>query len=122
MTTANIETKNGTKIQIEGDAEDIKKIIVAIQDSSVKEIPSPSRQIIRSKKRESGPSAMKRVENLKEGKFFSQPRSLSEIVEELKKEGHIYPITHISGPMLRLVRKNSLRRIKQDNGWKYINP
>jgi hypothetical protein len=37
----------------------------------------------------------------------------------LEEMGHHYPVTTLSGAMLRQVRKHNLRRVKQDKRWVY---
>jgi hypothetical protein len=127
MVKADIETNDGTKITVEGNAEEIQKILIAIKSNTSNteeketKIPKKKKRGATTRKKE-GPSVISRIEKLKEKGFFSKPKGLSEVKNELEKEGHIYPITHLSGPLLRSVQKNILRRIKEANGWKYVNP
>ena len=58
--------------------------------------------------------------DLKNEKFFNQPRSLNEIVERLAQSGHHYPYRSLSSPLQRAVRQKILGRIKKDNKWAYV--
>jgi hypothetical protein len=63
---------------------------------------------------------------LKDEGFFTVPRSLAEVKDELSAHGWIHPQTALSGPLQALVRERRLRRIKDQAGkkkvWKYVNP
>jgi hypothetical protein len=37
----------------------------------------------------------------------------------LEEQGHFYPVTTLSGLMLRLVREKKLRRLKEGKRWRY---
>jgi hypothetical protein len=63
---------------------------------------------------------------LKDEGFFTVPRSLAEVKDELSAHGWIHPQTALSGPLQDLVQERRLRRIKDQAGkkkvWKYVNP
>jgi len=63
---------------------------------------------------------------LKDEGFFTRPRSLAEVKDELSAHGWIHPQTALSGPLQGLVRERHLRRVKDQAGkkkvWKYVNP
>ena len=72
-------------------------------------------------------SLAERILFLKGDGFFKDQRSISEIRQELKKNGWHYPVTSISGTLQRLVRSRELRReVGNDGdgrkGWRYSNP
>jgi len=60
------------------------------------------------------------VSELIDGGFFKKPKELSAIKIALQEQGHFYPITTLSGVLLRLVRKRDLRRIKDKKRWLYV--
>jgi hypothetical protein len=68
-----------------------------------------------------------RILVLKEEDFFSSPRAISEVRDELQAHGWHYPLTTLSGALIALVQKRELRRQKikgKDGGkpgWKYTN-
>ncbi len=53
--------------------------------------------------------------------FFKEPRSLRQIGEALRTEGHMIPSTTLSGKVLDLTKSRDLRRLKDGNVWKYVN-
>jgi hypothetical protein len=54
--------------------------------------------------------------------FFKTKRGLGEVQKKLEEGAHIYPVTHLSPVLFRLVRARELRRIKEGGTWKYVNP
>lgn len=67
-----------------------------------------------------GPTA--RVIALADEGFFKSRRTLSDVLEELKRGGHLYKITDLSPIVVRLVRDKRLRRAKGESGvWEYAN-
>jgi len=114
MAKANIETSNGTKIDIEGEPEEINKIIRSLNNDSY----SKKRDKRITKKSKMGVTDYLR--ELKEEEFFDKPKDLQEIKDELDGKGHIYPLNEISTPIVRLVRKRELGRMKKNNKWVYV--
>lgn len=52
--------------------------------------------------------------------FFNKPKDLMEIQEQLKSNAVFYPRTNYPKPLLLLIRNKHLRRIKENNKWKYV--
>ncbi len=71
-------------------------------------------------------SAAGRILVLKDEGFMSSPKSISEIRAELQAHGWHYPVTTLSGELIKLVQKRKLRRQKgkigKKNIWLYTNP
>jgi hypothetical protein len=61
-----------------------------------------------------------RILLLKDENFFTIPRTLKDVREELKAHGWIHSSHVLSKPLLGLVRERHLRRIKE-KVWKYVN-
>ncbi len=59
------------------------------------------------------------IANLIDGGFFKKPKDLAAVKGALEELGHHYPVTTLSGAMLRQVRKRNIRRLKQDKRWMY---
>jgi len=59
------------------------------------------------------------VIELRESGKFEKPKGLTEVKDALAAEGHIVPITTLSGVMLRLARAKQFRRYKENGTWKY---
>lgn len=71
-------------------------------------------------------SAPARVLQLKAEGFFVQQRGITEVRLELQTHGWRYPLTALSGTLMKLVRARELRRERVDDGnktvYKYFNP
>jgi len=63
---------------------------------------------------------------LKAEGFFKKPQSIGQIRSELGAHGWHYPVTTLSGELMKLVQKRKLRRQRGKEGnrqvWVYINP
>ncbi len=120
MAKATIKTKEGTHITIEGEKEELVKIIKLLEQ------PSTQTTRVKSKLRRAQKSTTARlsmhdlIEELKTEKFFDKPRSLVEIKNAFAEKGHIYNLNSISTPVVRLVRKRVIGRIKKDKKWLYV--
>ena len=123
MAKASLLRPDGTKVQIEGTADEVAVLIARC--SSVTQPP------VRGKKHKSGKSRSANSGQRKDGPqvfisqlatdgYFKSKRSLSDIQKKLEELGHIYAQTSISTPLTRLTRKRILRRIKEKDGWVYI--
>jgi len=71
-------------------------------------------------------SAPARILSLKAEGFFREERGIGEIRDELQTHGWRYDLTALSGPLIGLVQRRELRRLKVDDGskttYKYFNP
>ena len=80
-------------------------------------------QEVGQKPTKSGTGPRGRILALAADGFFAQPRSLSEIQEELAQRGWHYAQQNLGTPLTRLVRDHSLRRLRANDGskklWKY---
>jgi len=67
-----------------------------------------------------------RILHLKAEGFFGEQRGIGEIREELQTHGWRYPLTALSGAMMKLVGARELRRERVNEGnrkvYKYFNP
>jgi hypothetical protein len=67
-----------------------------------------------------------RILQLKAEGFFGEQRGIGEIREELQTHGWIYPVTALSGALMKLVGARELRRERVNEGnkkvYKYFNP
>ena len=133
MATANIDLRNGTTIVIEGTPEEIARVLLLYHGSDRAsptahdgDSPSAVRQKKRSKeKREPAPraraGAMQHIRDLIGESFFRERRSLAEVQGKLEELGHIYPMTHLSTPLRRLVVGKELRRLRNGKNWAYVD-
>jgi hypothetical protein len=118
MAKAHITTKNGTKITIEGTPEEIIAMTARFDGSTAVAAKRASKAPARTSGAKAGPVGL--VSELIDGGFFKKPKELSAIKTALEEQGHFYPITSLSGVLLRLVRKRDLRRIKDKKRWLYV--
>jgi hypothetical protein len=67
-----------------------------------------------------------RILDLRSDKFFTEPRRLEEVLEELRVRGYHHNKSDVRMSLLRLARKKSLRRIPLGEGrqrmYLYVNP
>jgi hypothetical protein len=67
-----------------------------------------------------------RISSLAQEGFFAVSRTANEVRDALKKKGYTYPIDHVSVGLIRLVRKQILRRLTEKRDGKevyvYVNP
>jgi hypothetical protein len=120
MAKAQIVTRAGTKITVEGTAEEVADLIERFDDSA------PSKKVIAesapAKRTQSKAGPQDRIHSLITGGFFRRPQGLGAIRAALEEQGHFYPVTTLSPVLLRLVRGRSLRRLKDNNVWSYVQP
>jgi hypothetical protein len=128
MAKANLIFQDGTKVNIEGTAEEVDKLLsrFSIGESA----PTPKKyargkkkvngqQIVGAKTNRKGPQTL--IEDLASENYFKSKRTINDIQNKLEEKGHIYALTSISAPLLRLTRKKVLRRLKEQNGWVYVS-
>jgi hypothetical protein len=123
MAKASLLRPDGTKVQIEGTADEVAVLIARC--SSVTQLPTTRTKHKAGKshsttsgQRKDGPQVF--ISQLAADGYFKSKRSLSDIQKKLEELGHIYAQTSISTPLTRLTRKRVLRRIKEKDGWVYI--
>ncbi|MBM4433437.1 MAG: hypothetical protein FJ025_05495 [Chloroflexi bacterium] len=67
-----------------------------------------------------------RIMVLKDEGFMKSPKTISEVRGELQAHGWHYPVTTLSGELIKLVQKRKLRRQRVKVGnkliWQYSNP
>lgn len=68
-------------------------------------------QVARRARPRAGPQT--HVRQLVQDGYLDEPRTLPEMVQELRVRGHLYDQPHLSAPLLRLTRSGLLRRIPE---------
>jgi hypothetical protein len=101
---------------IEGSSEDIESLINKIQHKSTKSSKTTN-EIGTSR---AGISIKDYVLQLRDAGFFKKPQGLADIRHGLETEGHIVPVTTLSGVMIGLARRRELRRFKEGMTWRYV--
>lgn len=120
MAKAQITLPDGVAVTISGTPDEISAVVARLQG---KPQPRPSSggatekaKPKRSNRRLQLPDL---IANLIDGGFFKKPKDLAAVKHALEEMGHHYPVTSLSGAMLRQVRTRNLRRLKQDKRWMY---
>lgn len=117
MAKANIDTKSGTKITIEGTTEEISEILGVIQK---REEGRNMNRRSRTQTKNSGTKLSDLILELREEGFFDKQQGLVEVKKMLEEKGHIYPVTTLSGTLLSQVKKKILRRLPEGKRWVYV--
>jgi len=124
MAKATVTLPNGTKVVFEGDPNELETVVRLLGTAEVLSsrdgTPRPPPRTAPRSRRQTGPTEY--VLSAKDEGFFREKRTISDIQKKLEEMGHIYDQAHLSPPLLRLVRGQSLRRIKESGVWKYVNP
>lgn len=119
MPKATLTTGDGTKVVIEGTAEEVRELLSKLGTPGRKPKTGGVRKTVRTAGR-TRPSMTDSIIELKLEGFFNKPKGLSEIKEKLASMGMIYPVTSISGTVLSLVKRRELGRVKEDGRWCYV--
>src|ERR1051325_636954 len=116
MAKAKITTKSGLVMQIDGTPAEIAAVLRDLKDQE-ENAAAPTRTA-------GGRGGRVRLPDLMgalvDGKSFNKPQDLAAVRTALQELGHHYPMTTLSGAMLRQVRRRNLRRMRQDKRWVYV--
>jgi hypothetical protein len=131
MAKANLVLPGGTKVAIEGTADEVAGLLERFSDGAAAESSNPAigtrRRKLKSSKakiktgKAKSPGPTDFIRELIADGYFKSEREIGDVRDKLKERAHIYAVTSISGPLVRLVRKKELRRSKKDGVWKYAN-
>ena len=132
MAKANLALPDGTKVTIEGNADEVAELLTRFSAAST--TPRQAKEGARrstgrpndvrtggkaTKAKPSGPTDY--IREMVDQHYFKTKRDIGAVRDKLEEGGHIYPVTSLSGPLLRLVKNKELRRIKEGGVWKYVN-
>ena len=127
MATANLTLPDGSKVAIEGTAEEVAMLISRLSGAEQSE---PIKRQRRNKagarlsgqkqtRATTGPRRL--IEELASDDYFkAQKRTIGDIQKKLEENGHIYALHSLSPVLLRLTRAKVLRRIKEKKVWVYV--
>jgi uncharacterized protein YneR len=125
MAEANLTLPDGTTVKVSGSPEEIAKLMALYGGASrAKKIRKGIAKLRSSKKR--GESIKKKgpinfILELKNEGFFKEKRSVIQVQKKLEEKGHIYSRAPIAVPLLRLVRKKELGRVREKDIWYYVH-
>jgi hypothetical protein len=131
MPKANVVLPNGTKVTIEGTADEVAGVLQRVSASSdssrgtsdataQRRRRKTTTKTASAKRKAKGPADY--IRELMADDFFKSKRGLGDVQKKLEENAHIYPVTHLSPVLFRLVKARELRRIKEGGTWKYVNP
>ena len=126
MAKANINLPNGTKIVIDGTADEINAILKLYSSSAPSSESHPKKSRTQLKKQSKKSSGTKKsgpkqyIRDLRTEGFFDKKRTINDVQKNLEQNGHIYPLTHLSTPLRVLVQEKELGRMKEDGNWVYF--
>jgi hypothetical protein len=128
MATANLTLPNGTTVTIEGTADEVAVLLSKCSGAPIsagggdqpvtgKKKPGSSKG---KRSRRKGPQTF--IEELANEGYFESKKTIGEVQAKLEGKGHIYAQANLSPALLKLTRdKHVLRRLKEKNGWVYVN-
>jgi hypothetical protein len=121
MAKAQITTRSGTQVTIEGDAAEVARIVSQVDQTPYRRHTkgASTRTANTGKSGRKSLSISELVIGLKHERFFDKPKNLSEIAAELEKSGYLYPTTTLSGIVLSLVKRKELTRARREAKWVY---
>lgn len=120
MAKAQITAPGGISIKIDGTADEVAAVIAKLQKSpSTDGNRAATSESKTTRKKPERTQLVDLIDSLIDGGFFKKPRDLASVKAALAEMGHHYPVTTLSGAMLRKVRSRSLRRLKQEKRWLY---
>lgn len=117
MAKAHITTSEGVTIKLDGTPDEIAAVIAKIRNPS--EAVSKTTAGRKDRRKPQRILLVDLIDSLVDGGFFKKPRDLAAVKAALAELGHHYPMTTLSGAMLRKVRNRRLRRLKEDSRWVY---
>lgn len=126
MAKANLTLPDGTRVLIEGTAEEVATLLAKCSQPTIKTRKIKQKQRAKSattskaaRKAKKGPVGY--ITELVDEGFFKTKRTLPEIQKKLEEQGHIYAQTSLSPALLNLTKKRALRRIKEKKNWVYVH-
>ena len=123
MAKANLTLPNGTTVAIEGTAEEVATLLAQVSgptSATVTQSKKRGKIAARATKKPAnssrkGPQTL--LQELADEGWFKSKRTIGEVQKKLEEKGHIYAMTSLSTPLLRLTRSRALRRLKDKSGW-----
>ena len=117
MAKAHIETPDGVSVKLEGTSDEISAVLKGIKVKTAA-APVPARRA-KPANHAGKVTISSLTEGLRNDGFFKKPKSLPEIKSRLADLGLVYPLTGLSGPMQREVKRKRLRRFKEKGKYLY---
>ncbi len=129
MAKAKLVLPDGTKVDIEGTADEVAILLGKFSTQSpVSSSGASGKKKTKRKKKKTGGSGTSKnqvgptslITELADEGFFKTKRTLKDIQKKLEEMGHIYATTSISPALTKLTRKRIIRRLKENKIWVYV--
>ena len=126
MATANLTLPNGSKVAIEGTAEEVAALVSRLSGGGAGGDATPMQRQRRKRaaaasgaerrdRRSTGPRGL--IEQLASDDYFkAQKRTIGDIQKKLEQDGHIYALHSLSSALLRLTRAKTSGVLKKRRG------
>lgn len=115
-----ITLPSGTKVRLEGAPHEVEDVVRRLT-GPVLAPPGSTKTDGDSRRPGTAGTVSGYILELERDGYFDQARGLSEVKAALASEGHVVPITTLSGRMLSLVKQKRLRRLRSEGVWKYVD-
>jgi hypothetical protein len=119
MAKAHLKTKTGTTVIVEGTPAEVALLVEKIEGARPVPEKPPRRRGKGGAESTAKATPVNLISSLIDGGFFRKPKDLASVKVALEELGHFYPVTTLSPALLRLVRKQQLRRIRDKGRWLY---
>lgn len=128
MAKANLLLPDGTTVAIEGTADEVAIVLTKFSQPN-EAAPKPRNKARRARSGTTGGAKNKTrkegltslITGLADGGHFKSKRTIGDIQKKLEELGHIYAVTSISPCLTRLTKNHTLRRLKENKVWVYVN-
>ena len=126
MANARIKAPGGIEVTVEGTPEEVARVLALVASAPGR--PAPGTVVARQPKSRETAARHKdttpgRILRMRDDGFFDSEQTLGDVQKELRRRGHLYPVTSLSPAMLDLTRRQDLRRLKSKSGrWTYVKP
>ncbi len=127
MVKADLVLPDGTKVVIEGAADEVAGLLERFSaspksgsGSASRKKPSQRSQTEGSSKRKKVAGAGSLINELAEEDYFNVKRTIGDVQKKLEERGHIFALGSISPALFRLTRKRTIRRVKEGKVWVYV--
>lgn len=123
MVKADLVLPDGTKVVIEGLAEEVAGVLAKFSSPGDAGRRSEQRKTpvaVNKGDRTRGGGPISLIRDLANEDFFKTKRTIGDVQTKLEERGHIYAVTSLSPALLRLTQNRTIRRIKEGKGWLYV--
>lgn len=118
MAKAQVTLPSGAKVTVEGTEDEVARLVLLLGDEESDQPKAAKGK--KPAKAKSNPTVTDLINELIESGLLKKPTELGVIKKALEQQGHYYSNPTVATALLRLVKKRTLRRIKQEGQWRYV--